>query len=702
MLGNKTKKTLNFSIDKRKLTYRTSIDYTILQILDLLQIKIPRFCYHDELNIAGNCRMCLIEVKNSIKPVIACSTRITPNIEIFTNTVFVKKTQQSILEFLLINHPLDCPICDQAGKCDLQDISFFYGQDTSRFNFEKRAVSDQNFNPYIKTIMNRCIHCTRCVRFVNELIDMPILGMMGRGNSSKISTYTNTKITHPLITNVIDLCPVGALTSNIGAFTYRNWEKESYYHIDLFDPYLKTTSIEISGETIMEILPATENINSLISNRTRFIWESLQSYRLYANSHQKNQNVQMVSYRQVLQNLITSTTVRPSLSQYTKIQHSFLSINKVLIMNSIADKIQAKTEVLPNHCDLRIPQLSTINNQKILLFIYLNVQIEVPLLESYLHRNRARIKRIIFYGNPINNSSHGTHLGQSTLKLLKLFQGRDLSSHLITNTANIYMNNSIYQYIKPYLLYKDTYKDINIIMKTEEKNKYEIVNSNSYSDWSTFLPALNFIYLNFYIDQPIFEHSNTIYNFSTHTAVSYGTSYRTFDVSMKSFFEYEGHYINCFGTVKKVDLLLNVPMTLFLTLEYCYLSILEGTVNDSEDLLFKPLWRIGYSIDSSFLVLLHYSNHNYFALFCNVILGPVYLYFTWSHYCYLSELSNDYELYTMINLNKNKNSSVPTFLFLNPLRTSTLSGLECDSYSKWSISLCEGESQDTLKNNFII
>lgn len=196
-------------------------DYTVLQLCEQLGISIPRFCYHRELTIAGNCRMCMIEIKNSVKPIIACATSLSDNMNIYTNSELVKIARENVLELLLINHPLDCPICDQGGECDLQDQTLLFGSDRGRFYEYKRAVENKECGPLIKTIMNRCIHCTRCVRFINELAGNNQLGITGRGYKMEIGFYIDNFLDSEVSGNIIDLCPVGALTSKPYAFKGR-------------------------------------------------------------------------------------------------------------------------------------------------------------------------------------------------------------------------------------------------------------------------------------------------------------------------------------------------------------------------------------------------------------------------------------------------------------------------------------------------
>ena len=196
---------------------------TVLQACEIAGIEVPRFCYHERLSIAGNCRMCLVEMENSGKPVASCAMPVAEGMNIKTNSELVEKARNGVMEFLLINHPLDCPICDQGGECDLQDQAMAYGQGFSRFNEGKRAVSNKNLGPLIKTHMTRCIHCTRCVRFNEEVAGNYQLGAIGRGENTEITSFLEKNIDSELSGNVIDLCPVGALTSKSYAFVARPW-----------------------------------------------------------------------------------------------------------------------------------------------------------------------------------------------------------------------------------------------------------------------------------------------------------------------------------------------------------------------------------------------------------------------------------------------------------------------------------------------
>src|SRR6516225_3788973 len=256
---------------------------TVLQVAELAGEEIPRFCYHERLSIAGNCRMCLVEVKpGPPKPQASCALPAADNQEIFTNTPMVKKAREGVLEFLLINHPLDCPICDQGGECDLQDQAMAYGFDRSRFEENKRAVRDKDFGPLVETSMNRCIHCTRCIRFLTEIAGVEELGATGRGEDMEISTYIDRALSSELSANIIDLCPVGALTSKPYAFVARPWELSKTESIDTFDAVGSNVRIDSRGPQVLRVLPRlNEAVNEeWISDKTRFAIDGLVRQRL--------------------------------------------------------------------------------------------------------------------------------------------------------------------------------------------------------------------------------------------------------------------------------------------------------------------------------------------------------------------------------------------------------------------------------------
>jgi NADH-quinone oxidoreductase subunit G len=250
---------------------------TIIEVADKIAVQIPRFCYHKKLSVAANCRMCLVEVEKSAKPLPACATPIAEGMKIWTRSPMALLAQKSVMEFLLINHPLDCPICDQGGECELQDLSLGYGSDTSRYNEEKRVVQDKDLGPLISTDMTRCIQCTRCVRFGTEIAGVRELGAMGKGECLEISTYIEQSVVSEVSGNIIDLCPVGALTSKPYRFTARGFELKQTFGVSPHDCMGSNLFIHTRRNRVMRVVPKeNENINETwISDRDRYSYEGL-------------------------------------------------------------------------------------------------------------------------------------------------------------------------------------------------------------------------------------------------------------------------------------------------------------------------------------------------------------------------------------------------------------------------------------------
>ena len=274
---------------------------TVLQACEKAGVEIPRFCYHEKLSIAGNCRMCLVEMEKSPKPIASCAMPAAEGMNIKTNTPKVEKARKGVMEFLLANHPLDCPVCDQGGECDLQDQSMFYGVDKSRYKENKRSVPDKNMGPLIKTQMTRCIHCTRCIRFATEIAGVPEIGAIGRGEDMQITTYLEQSMQSELSANVIDLCPVGALTSKPYVFEARPWELKKTESIDVMDAVGSNIRIDTYGWEVKRILPLiNEDINEeWISDKTRYACDGLLNQRLDTPYIKYNRKFEKASWSEV-------------------------------------------------------------------------------------------------------------------------------------------------------------------------------------------------------------------------------------------------------------------------------------------------------------------------------------------------------------------------------------------------------------------
>ena len=280
---------------------------TVLQACELAHVEVPRFCYHEKLSIAGNCRMCLVEMEKSTKPIASCAMPASEGMNIKTNTAFVEKARKGVMEFLLANHPLDCPVCDQGGECDLQDQSMFYGIDKSRFIENKRQVKEKYMGPLIKTQMTRCIHCTRCVRFATEVAGVPEIGAIGRGENMEITTYLEKAMESELSANVIDLCPVGALTSKPYAFEARPWELKKTESIDVMDAVGSNIRVDTYNWEVKRILPRLNNeINEeWISDKTRYSCDGLLKQRIDAPYIKKDNRLQKSNWDEAIELILT-------------------------------------------------------------------------------------------------------------------------------------------------------------------------------------------------------------------------------------------------------------------------------------------------------------------------------------------------------------------------------------------------------------
>ncbi|MGN7710699.1 NADH-quinone oxidoreductase subunit NuoG [Agrobacterium radiobacter] len=319
--------------------------FTLLQACEEAGAEVPRFCFHERLSVAGNCRMCLIEVKGGPpKPAASCAMGVRdvrggPNgelPEVFTNTPMVKKAREGVMEFLLINHPLDCPICDQGGECDLQDQAMAFGIAGSRYAENKRAVEDKYIGPLVKTVMNRCIHCTRCVRFTTEVAGIAELGLIGRGEDAEITTYLEQAMTSELQGNVVDLCPVGALTSKPFAFTARPWELNKTETIDVMDALGSAIRVDTRGREVMRVMPrVNEAINEeWISDKSRFIWDGLKTQRLDRPYVRKDGRLQPASWGEAF-GAIKTAVAATSGSKIGAIAGDLASVEEMFALKSL-------------------------------------------------------------------------------------------------------------------------------------------------------------------------------------------------------------------------------------------------------------------------------------------------------------------------------------------------------------------------------
>jgi len=425
---------LNIFIDNSLVKVRSGL--SILQACESINVTIPRFCYHNRLPVAGNCRMCLVEVEKMPKLQVSCALPVLENMSIKTNSLSVKKAREGVLEFLLTNHPLDCPICDQGGECDLQEQSLTYGSDRSRFKEFKRAVEDKYCGPLIKTVMSRCIHCTRCIRFANDVLGDVNFGTSGRGNSIEISSYVNKLFRSELSGNLIDLCPVGALTSKPYSFLSRPWELKSMTSLDLFDSIHSNIVVDIRGYDIMRVLPKlNSNINEdWISDKIRFCLDGFNSQRVTIPLlKNKNQSFSSISWDYAIKIIVnkikTSKHIAFSIG-------TFVDFESLILLKSLGSFLNSSyiNSFFEKYFDLDFQTsfkfnvlLKNILKSDTCLLLGVNPKIEGVLLNYYL---RKRFIAGNFTIGSVGSSFQMNfnfpflHLGTSFEKFFDILKGR--------------------------------------------------------------------------------------------------------------------------------------------------------------------------------------------------------------------------------------------------------------------------------------
>ena len=427
--------------EKKNLSVPDNIN--ILQACSLYNIYIPRFCYHEKLSIAGNCRMCLVEVKGVLKPIASCAMPINKDMQIFTESKLVKKAREGILEFILLNHPLDCPICDQGGECDLQDQSLIYGNDKGRFYDLKRAVKDKDCGPLIKTIMTRCIQCTRCVRFMREISGLNYLGVIGRGNSMEISNFLQKSLFSELSGNVIDVCPVGALTSKPYSFVARPWELSSFNTIDLNDIMHVNIRVDVRDTKILRVLPRLNSkLNeNWISDATRFSYDGFFINRISSpfifNNEQK---LVSCSWLNILYNF-----KKLKINRINFVLGDFIDAETNALIKLICNK-HGNFSVLnlnQNNCDndFRFNYFfdhNIFNNLKDFNSIFLfntNLRLENPLLNLRLKKlvDKNLIK-VFSFGSSFGYNFLNYNFGNSIKNFLNFIEGKNILNNSFSKT----------------------------------------------------------------------------------------------------------------------------------------------------------------------------------------------------------------------------------------------------------------------------
>ncbi len=460
---------------------------TVLQACEQAGVEIPRFCYHEKLSIAGNCRMCLVEMDNSPKLIASCAMPATDGMVIKTNTEKVEKSRKGVMEFLLTNHPLDCPVCDQGGECDLQDQSMYYGIDKSRFKENKRYVSEKNMGPLIKTQMTRCIHCTRCIRFITEVAGVPELGAIGRGENMQISTYLEQSMESELSANVIDLCPVGALTSKPYVFEARPWELKKTETIDVMDAVGSNIRVDTYGWEVKRVLPRiNEEINEeWISDKTRYACDGLKNQRLDTPYIKNNNKFEKTSWSEVYKKIFEKISETPSdkiagitgdmnnMETLFSIKEFFEKIIKSKNLDSRSDDFYVNSTERMNY--VFNTKIEGLEESDLILLIGTNPRFEATILNSRIRKAYLKNKTKIYSVGDIGDLTYPYEVLDNNTKLIKD----------IINNKNV-MSEKIINSKKPTIIIgQSILKMKSGIYIFEEIKKYLLKNSKISNDWNS-------------------------------------------------------------------------------------------------------------------------------------------------------------------------------------------------------------------------
>ncbi|MBX7147336.1 MAG: NADH-quinone oxidoreductase subunit NuoG [Alphaproteobacteria bacterium] len=463
---------------------------TVLQACETLGIEIPRFCYHERLSIAGNCRMCLVEMEKSPKPIASCAMPVADGMVIKTQSDLVKKARKGVMEFLLINHPLDCPICDQGGECDLQDQAMAYGFDRSRYHENKRAVRDKDFGPLIKTSMTRCIHCTRCVRFATEIAGAEELGAVGRGEHLEINTYLEKAIASELSGNLIDLCPVGALTSKPYAFVARPWELKKTETIDVLDAVGSNIRVDTRGRQVLRILPKiNEDINEeWISDKTRFACDGLLQQRLDRPYVRRHGKLEETSWTDALK-IVASKMRNSKPHRIAAIAGDLVDVESMFVLKDLMTRLESPHydcrqygEAI-NHLDrasyLFNTTIAGIEEADLCLLIGVNPRWEAALINARLRKRFLQGNFTIGSLGPKTDLTYPIHdLGNNPRTLIDIALGNHdftrvldqakkpmviVGSHVLTRPDVIEIKDVIYTIVQKFNFIQNDWNGFNLL-----------------------------------------------------------------------------------------------------------------------------------------------------------------------------------------------------------------------------------------------
>tara|TARA_B100000686_G_scaffold274056_1_gene291944 strand:+ start:1738 stop:3780 length:2043 start_codon:yes stop_codon:yes gene_type:complete len=552
-------------IDNKEIEFQDGM--TVMQACEIAGVEIPRFCYHDKLSIAGNCRMCLVEMEKSPKPIASCAMPAAEGMKILTDTENVKNARKGVMEFLLINHPLDCPICDQGGECDLQDQALHYGFDKSRYQENKRAVKNKYMGPLVSTIMTRCIHCTRCVRFSTEVAGVDDLGLLGRGENAEITTYLEKTIQSELSGNVIDLCPVGALTSKPYAFKARPWELHKTESIDVFDAMGSSIRIDTLGKKTLRVLPRlNEEINEeWISDKSRFAIDGLSNQRIDVPYIKEKEKLVSSSWDNVLKKIINEIKQRGKENtlglsgKFTDLETVFSAKNFLKSLGSNFYECRYdNVQFIENKRASYIfnSTIQEIDNAEAILLIGTNPRWEASVLNSRIRKaylnNHCKIGLI---GKKIELTYEYEHLSEDINYLNKILNNESEFCKTLDNSKKtlIILGNSV-------LNFNDSINILNISCEIAKKFKIEKENFNGFNVLQQDISKVGAIELGFYNKEFSKDFNTNIKNHITKfkpVVFLLGLDEINHEILKNSFVIYLGHHGDI--SAQYADIILPTP-----------------------------------------------------------------------------------------------------------------------------------------------
>lgn len=552
---------------------------SVLQACEIAGFDVPRFCYHERLSVAGNCRMCLVEVEKAPKLAASCAMPLMAGMKINTNTSAVRKAREGVLEFLLINHPLDCPICDQGGECDLQDQAMVYGSDRGRFREYKRAVEDKNCGPLVKTIMTRCIHCTRCVRFANEVAGIADLGTSGRGSQIEIGMYIEKLFKSEFSGNVIDLCPVGALTSKPYAFSARPWELKSVESIDTLDSICSNIRVDMRGYEIMRILPSlNEELNEeWLHDKSRFSFDGLKRQRLCDPLLKKDGKFIQISWLKAFE--IVSLKFKESKNKISGIIGSQCDLESAFMLKKLLN-IFGKINVDNNEQNILKEidfegsykfnsKISKVENADVCLLIGVDPRKEGAILNLQLRKHYVNSNfKVANIGSVLDLTFPCVNIGCSVEDIIKFSQGQHFFCETLRKAKN------------PLVIFGSSF--LNILTENVARSVLGFISKNARlisNDWI----GLNF--LSFQASQfGVSEVGLSMNSFAYKSNVIYAVGDAPIEnIYQDVFVVYQGHQ----GSVNAVRADLILPGSAYTEKEATFINI-EGRIQKTQKVLLAP------------------------------------------------------------------------------------------------------------------